>query len=247
MSLTTTFSMLKSTQGLETTIGYDFQSSFQELAERGEADVAIVSTEEGFSPLGASKNFFENDLGISYENEIKPLANWNLSDNEQITLIALISRRSGSLMRGIILVPGNNSRSYSPFVRSYYSRPYRDFYYNVTYEAIAYACQQWGARNLAISHLSGSGRFHEDIATCQAEALAHFCDTDQKAAPQSFLFCGCCISELHMHGIRRLNTESEFISHRLIRIEAETKGQAILLHLNWRDCVPTGMPTKSGI
>lgn len=49
-----------------------------------------------------------------------------------------------------------------------------------------------------------------------------------------------------MHGIRRLNTESEFTSHRLIRIEAETKGQTILLHLNWHDCVPTGMPSKSG-
>ncbi len=247
MSHTTSFSMLKSKQGHKTTIGYDFQSSFQELAERGEADVAIVSTEEGFSPLGASRNFFENDLGISYENEIKPLANWNLSENEQITLIALASRRPGSLLRGIILAPGNNTRSYSPFVRSYYSRPHRDFYYSVTYEAIAYACQQWGSRKLAISHLSGSGRFHEDIATCQAEALCHFCDNDQKAAPKSLLFCGCCISEMHMHGIRRLNTESEFTLHRSIRVKAETKGQAILLHLDWSNCVPTGLQEKSSI
>lgn len=233
MSQTTILAKLQSEHGKNITIGFDFRAIFQELAERGEADVAIVSTEEGFSPLGASRDFFENDLGISFKDEIKPLADWNRFDNERITLIALPSRRSESLLRGIILAPGENTRSYSPFVRSYDPRPNRDFYYNISYEAIAFACQEWHSRKLAISHLSGSGRYHEDIATCHAEAIAHFCDTELEFVPESFVFCGCCISENHLKGIRRLNSEGKLTAHRPIQTVTERKGQAIMLNLDF--------------
>lgn len=234
MCHTTPLAILQSMHGKNTSVGYDFQTHFQGLAERGEADVAIVSTEEGFSPLGMARDFFENDLGISYEDEIKPLANWNRFDNDRITLIALPSRRSESLLRGIILAPGGNTRSYSPFVRSYDPRPNRDFYYNISYEAIAYACHQWGARKLAISHLSSSGGYHQDIGTCHAEALAHFCDMEPEFAPESFVFCGCCISEAHLSGIQRLNSEGKLTVHRSIQVATEIKGRATMLHLDWR-------------
>lgn len=228
------FAALQSNHGHRTTIGYDFSAFFKELAERGEADVAIVSTEEGFSPLGVSRDFFERDLGISYENEIKPLANWNRSNNERVTLVALASRRPDSLLRGIILAPGSNTRSYEPFARSYDPRPNRDFYYNVSYEATAHACRTWGARKVAISHLSASGQYHEDIATCHAEALAHFCDGNPDTAPDSFIFCGCCITPEHLQGIRRLNTDGQSSKHHPIRVECVAKDGATLLHLDWR-------------
>ena len=233
MSQTSILAKLQSKHGNNTNLGFDFRALFQELAVRGEADVAIVSTEDGFSPLGGSRCFFENDLGISYDDEIKPLANWNRFDNEQITLIALPSRRPESLLRGIILAPGENTRSYTPFVRSYDPRPNRDFYYNISYEAIAFACQEWHSRKLAISHLSGSGRYHEDIATCHAEAIAHFCDTEPEFAPESFVFCGCCISEDHLKGIRRLNAEGKLTVHRHIQTVTERKGQVTMLHLDF--------------
>ena len=86
---------LQSNHGHRTAIGYDFHAFFKELAERGEADACIVSTEEGFSPLGASRDFFSRDLGISYEDEIKPLANWNRFENERITLVALCEPPTG--------------------------------------------------------------------------------------------------------------------------------------------------------
>ncbi len=230
----TPFVTLQANHGHRTALGYDFHAFFKELAERGEADVAIVSTEEGFSPLGASRDFFEHDLGISYEGEIKPLANWNCSDNERITLIALASRRPGGLLRGIVLAPGNNTRSYEPFARSYDPRPNRDFYYNVTYEALSFACGQWGARKIAISHLSGSGRYHQDIATCHAEALAHYCDAQPDSAPDSFVFCGCCISLEHLQGIRYLNSEGQQTKHCPIQVTTEIKDNATLIHLDWR-------------
>ncbi len=229
------FATLESALGHRITLGYDFRAFFKELAERGEVDVAIVSTEEGFTPLGKSRDFFERDLNISYENEIKPLANWNRFENERITLVAIASRRPGSLLRGLILAPGETSRCYEqlpPSSRCH--RPCRDFYYNVTYEALTIACGQWGARKIAISHLSGSGRFHEDIATCHAEALAHYGDANLESAPDSFVFCGCCITPEHLQGIRHLNGERQSSKHRPIQITTEAKVGATLLHLDWR-------------
>lgn len=223
---------LQSTFHNRTVIGYDFESFFQDLAVRGEADVAIVSTEEGFSPLGVSREFFEGDLGISYDDEIRPLARWNQDENEAVTLIALASRNPKSLLKGVILAPGQNCRSYQPFASRYSRKPHRDYYYNVSYEAICYACREWTARKIAISHLSSSGQFHQDIATCHAEALAHFCDSHPLSTPTNFTFCGCCIAVDQLDGVRRLNSECNS-SHRAISINSESRGGAVLLHLNW--------------
>jgi hypothetical protein len=231
---TTTFAALQSNHGHRTSLGYDFSALFGELAEEGKADAAIVSTEEGFSPLGASRTLFEHDLGISYENEIKPLANWNRFDNGRITLVALASRRPGGLLRGVILAPSETSLCYERLPASVRChRPCRDFYFNVTYEALAVACGQWGARKIAISHLSACGRYHEDIATCHAEALAHYCDANPESAPDSFVFCGCCITPDHLQGVRRLNAEGQHTTHHPIQVTTETKGSAALFHLAW--------------
>lgn len=223
---------LQSKHGHRTTLGYDFHACFRELAERGDADACIVSTEDGFSPLGTSRDFFSTDLGIPAD-EIKHLADWNRFENERVTLVALASRRRDSRLRGIILAPGETARCYAQFAVPLYSRPYRDFYYNVTYEAIAFACREWKARKLGISHLSASGHFHEDIATCQAEALAHFCDNNLDVCPESFAFCDCCINIEHLQGIQRLNEEGARTVHRPISISIEEDKQASLIHLSW--------------
>jgi hypothetical protein len=111
--------------------------------------------------------------------------------------------------------------------------PYRDFYYNVTYEAIAYASQNWGAHRIAISHLSGCGSFHEDIATCNAEALAHYCDAAEGAI-DSFIFLGDCDIDLeHLAGIHRLNAEARTGRHRPISTEVERRDGYDLVHLDW--------------
>lgn len=231
---------LQSKHGHQAVLGYDFHAYFKELAERGEADACIISTEEGFSPLGGSRDFLSRDLGIPYEEEIKRLANWNRFENERITLVALASRRSGSRLRGIILAPGETARCYEQLPGSARChRPCRDFYYNVSYEAFAYACRVWGARKLAISHLSGCGSYHEDIATCHAAALAHYCDDHPEAVPDSFAFCGCCIRVEHLDGIRRLNAEGNKTSHRSISVTVEGQGDAKLIHLSWQSDRPS--------
>jgi hypothetical protein len=156
---------LRSSAHTSTQVGYDFSTVYEGLVRRGEADVAIVSTEDGYSPA--------------------------------------------------------------------YGRPHRDFYYNITYEAIAYACLKWQCKKLAISHLCGSGKFHSSMAICHAEALGQFCDEHPSAAPESFVFCGCCIEPSDLSGIRILNVESGTTRHRPIKVETETRGSASLLHLEF--------------
>ena len=233
MNKTSTHSILQSKAEIATVIGFDFQSLFEDLALRGDTDVAIVSSEEGFSPLGRSRDFFERELGISYDDEIKPIARWNQYINEKITVIALANRNPKSSLLGVLLAPGENCRSYSSFASRYSRKPNRDYYYNISYESIYYACYVWGARKLSISHLSASGRFHEDMATCHVEALHHFCDRWPKLAPESFTFTGCCINQNHLSGIKKLNAEELIVGHRLINVETESVGSAVLLHLNW--------------
>lgn len=221
---------LDSRAGTRTLVAFD-GGSLEPLARQGKADAYIVATEDGFSPLGANLRFLSADLEVPIK-EIKRHADWNRFENPSVTLVAISSRRKGSCLRGVILAASETSECYKRFATPVYGRPFRDFYYNVTYEAIAYASEKWEARHLAISHLSGSGRFHEDIATCNAEALAHYCDAHTNAV-DSFLFVGCCILEEHLAGISRLNPEGKAAKHRSISTQVEDRGGHVLVHLDW--------------
>lgn len=205
-------------------------SDLQSLARARRVDAVIVSTEDGFSPLGRCRAFLSADLGIA-EDDIARLANWNRFDNPQVSLLALGSRRTSSLLKVVILAPSESSECYRAFAVPRYGRPYRDFYYNVTYEAIAHVCRGWGATRLAISHLSGTGTFHEDIATCNAEALAHYCDEDPTAQIEALVFFGCCINVSDLSGIARLNAEARSGRHRPIKTKVEQRDGCDVIHL----------------
>lgn len=209
-----------------------YSGEIKSIASDAKIDAYIVSTEDGFSPLGSNRRFISEDLGVS-EKEIKRLADWNRFNNSRVTLVAIPARRNGSYLRGVILAASESSECYERFAVPRYGRPYRDFYYNVAYEAIAYASQAWGTQRLAISHLSGCNCFHEDIATCNAEALAHYCDSSVNAI-ESFTFLGDCdISLEHLAGISRLNIEGKTGQHRPIFTETEHHEGHVLVHLDW--------------
>lgn len=224
--------------GEDTQIKFNFSVMFEELATRGEADLAIVSTEQGFSPLGASSDFFERDLKISYTAEIRSLADWNRSENDQVSLVVFPTKNTQGFLKGVILAPGENCQSYEPYRRQlkhnrYANFPDRSYYYNVSYEAIAFACKELGARRIAISHLSSSGAYHQDMATCHAEALIHFCREYPEIAPETFSFCGCCISPEHLNGIRTLIQSNQVTTHRNIKLYKTTQNSAFILNLDW--------------
>ncbi|MHB8523738.1 MAG: hypothetical protein ACYDH9_23700 [Limisphaerales bacterium] len=237
-----TLTMLSSKRGFRTRIGYDFTTPFSGLAESGEVDAFIVATEECYSPLGKALQFFAEHLGIP-EPEITSWANWNRFENERVTLVGLGTRRSTSRLRGVILAPGETCQCYVRFAKPLYGRPYRDFYYNVTYEAIALATKRWGARKLAVSHLSAKGRFCQGIAMCNAEALGHFWDEATEPVIDSFAFVGCCIDLGHLEGIQRLNTEGQTTKHRPIQVVKEERPDGVVLvHLNWAEPGGPGNP-----
>jgi hypothetical protein len=224
-----TLSKLQSRSGTCLPISFD-PGALQPLAKSGDVDAYIVASEDGFSPLGLNRKFLASDLGVD-EEMIGALARWNRFENERFTLVAIPSQRRDSQLRGVILAPSETSACYKR-LPTRGRPPHRSFYYNVSYESIAYICSQWGARRLAISHLSASGHFHEDIATCNAEALAHYFDANPNEI-QSFTFLGCCISERHLAGIARLNAEGGTGKHWPITFELEKHPNHSLIHLSW--------------
>ena len=124
--------VLESRQGGQASIAY-YSGEIKSLAPRAKIDAYIVSTEDGFSPLGSNRRFLSADLGVP-EKEIRHLADWNRFKNSRVTLVAIPSRRDGGYLRGVILAASESSECYERFAVPRYGRPYRDFYYNVAYE-----------------------------------------------------------------------------------------------------------------
>lgn len=222
---------LVSRQGARITIAYG-HGECKTFAPKGMIDAYVVSTETGFSPLGSNGRFLSSDLDIP-ESEIRRLADWNRFENPRVTLAMLPSRRKDSCLRGLILAPSQGSQCYKQFEARSFGRPYRDFYYNVTYEAIAYAAGSWGARRIAISSLERFDDFREDIAACNAEALAHYCDAFANAIETFIFLRDGVVSPEHLAGIRLLNSEGETGQHRPISTETEHHEGHVLVHLDW--------------
>lgn len=227
-----TLMTLESAQGLSTAIAYDLTTSVNELVLANKVDCYIVSTEDGFSPLGVAKGFIAKELGIDVA-DIGRLADWNRFENNEVSLVGLKSKTPTSSLRGVILAASETSQCYEQFAPAFHSKPYRDFYYNVAYESIAYAVHTLGARKLAMSHLSGRGHFHGDIATCVVEALAHFCAQVDNPPIESFLFVGCCINESHFSGIQRLDLQRITAKHRDIALSNSLKDGFDVVSLRW--------------
>jgi hypothetical protein len=229
-----TLAELRSINGTTTIVGYDFDSSFEELVETDQVDSYIVATEDGFAPLGHWKGFFSKALGVN-KNKIGMIADWNRFKNSDVSLIGLPNQGPDGKLRGVVLAASEASRCYEQFATPRYGNPYRDFYYNVAYESISYAVNTLGAKKLAMSHLSASHHFHEDIASCIAEALAHFCDEPNTPQIDSFLFVGCCIEKAHLSGIQRLNKEGTVTRHQDIQINKSEKDGFEVITLNWKE------------
>lgn len=235
--------IFESQHGQRTSIELEL-SSVKRMAENSQLDAYIVSTEEGFSPLGSNCSFLSHDLGIP-ETEIRNLARWNRFKNPRVSLIAMQSRRTESLLRGVVLAASGSSVCYEQYAIHRYGRPYRDFYYNVTYESIAHVCEQWGARRLGISHLSGVGAFHEDIAICNVEALAHYCNSTPLANVESLTFLDCGSSIEHFRGVSRLSLEGFPGHHRPTSTELLHREGFQLIHLDWESVTNKSLELQS--
>jgi hypothetical protein len=218
-------------------IGFD-PGNLEVLVHNGRVDTYIVAAEDGFSPLGRNMDFLSNDLGVP-RSELARLASWVRNECQSVALIAVPSRNPAGSLRGVILAASETSNSYAAFAEPMFGKPYRDFYYNVTYEAIAFAAKHWNASSIAISHLSASGRFDADIAKCNAEALTHFC-RDIPSAVEFFVFLGCCIEAGHLDGIPELVASSLGEAHRPLVIQVVPEADHVLIYLDLPPAVQPG-------
>lgn len=223
--------MLSSAGGRTLHVRHAPAADLRTLVDECHVDVVIMASEYGFSPLGTASEYLSEALDVPVE-EIKRLADWNRFNNEQVTLVAIRSRREGSSLKGLILAPAETSRCYGAFATPLYGRPHRDFYYNVTHEAVAYPATRWSAQKVGITHLSASGRFHPDIATCNAEAAAHVGGGSERSI-ESLVYCGCCISGEALQSIQRLVQPLANQVHRPITTSIERVAQIELIHLCW--------------
>ena len=174
------------------------RKSLPELVDQGRIDALLIEPEDGFSQLGMSRSYLSEVLGLEernlarwvldgmnpdFEQNISSLADWSRYTDPDVTLLGIPSLHKSSLLKGLVLVPYEGSLSYKQFAQPRYNKPYRDFFYNVTYEAMYYAYAVLGARKLAISHLSSSKYAREgyrmDITRSQIDAIVHFCNQYQ--------------------------------------------------------------------
>lgn len=172
-----------------TLIGYAGSGDLKSLIASGHVDTLLTSTEGGLSP-------FPHVL-ISSELKIpkRELYRWaeQVSTSPTVNLIALPSRRSGSLLKGVLLMPYGTAACYEALVvPEHRGLPYHDFYYNISFEAISLSAKYWGARRIATTHLSGCGQpFHPDIPLTQCEAILHALHQPETIALNHFCFLGC--------------------------------------------------------
>jgi hypothetical protein len=214
--------------GYDVVVNHPVGLRVETLIKMSLVDALIVDSEDGFSQLGQMRDFVSADLGIQrrdlvryvlagfpneLERNISSLADWNRAREEAVTLVAIPSERSGSCLRGLILSPYDGSEVYKKFSYPGY-RAHRDFMYSVTYEAISYAYNRWGARRIAVTHLARS-KYDRDVTTCQVEAMVHFASTHPNI--ESFTFLDDFRGNFPIEIVEEFNCLTDCGSHRPLK------------------------------
>jgi hypothetical protein len=224
------FATLSNKKGPDVGINYDFKSTFNQLVTSKQVDSFIFSTQLGFSPLGIAMS---NLTSMKFPGNTQQIADWNRFENNKTSLVGIENQQLESNLKGILLAPCENSICYiKKHDRDYIEVPNKNFYYNVTFESIKYLVENFNARNIAITHLSSSGNYHDFIAMCTLEALGHFNDLFPNKI-DTFHFVGCCIEERHLRHTGRLSSENGITTHRDIKTRKEEMFGFDLLTLDY--------------
>jgi hypothetical protein len=187
--------VLKNRFGESIRISHFYEGSFEEEVSAGRVDVLLIEPEDGFSLLGGMREYLSTKLALErrnlakwilegmkadFEINISSLADWARFTDPDVTLIGIPSRNLASSFKGLILIPYEGSLCYKRFAQPKFGKPYRDFFYNVTWEGMYFAYSVLGARKFAISHLSCTKYLREgfrmDITRSQIDAIVHFCE-----------------------------------------------------------------------
>ena len=231
-------------------ITHDYQRQLQDLVIDGRVDSLLIEPEDGFSALGGTRDYLSDELGLKqrnlakwvidgmtpdFEPNISSLADWARFTDPDVTLVGIPSQKQNSRLKGLVLMPYEGSRSYMQFSQPRYNKPYRDFFYNVTYEAMLYAYISLGARNLAISHLSCTKYLLEgyrmDITRSQIDAIIHFCNQYQGLREITFWDDGK--GNYPIEALTYMNPEEFLGKHRDIDRTHERRMGVEFISLSW--------------
>ena len=149
-------------------------------------------------------------------------------------MVAIPSEREGSHIKGLILSPYDGSICYKRFSTPHYWRTYRDFMYNVTYEAISHAYMKWGAKRIGITHFSRSkykGEYRYDVTRCQIEAIGHFCN--EHIGMESFTFVDDHKGNEPLVLVKEFNEQPETGMHRAISTKSIEFWGLDFIDLEW--------------
>jgi hypothetical protein len=230
-------------------IAHFVEDNIQKLIELHEIDVLLIEPEDGFSQLGNARTFLTHELGLKdrnlvqwtlngmkpdFEPSISSLTDWARHTDPDVNLIAIPSNLTSSKLKGLILVPYADSLCYKQFAQGEFAKPYRDFFYNVTYEALFYALHIWKAKRPAIAHLSREkyrGVYKQDITTCQVEASIHICN--EFKGFEKITFWDCTVGNDLEACINYLEKNQQIKQHRKIKIDIQKHGKIDFVGLNW--------------
>ncbi len=227
-----------------------YKQSLEDLITGGRVDSLLIEPEDGFSLLGTARDYLSNELGLkernlakwvidgmprNFEATVSSLADWARYTDPDVTLVCIPSQKPGGQLKGLVLVPYEGSRSYKQFAQPKYSKPYRDFFYNVTYEAMYYAYITLGARKFAISHLSCTKYSREgyrmDITRSQIDAIVHFCN--QYQGVKEITFWDDTEGNFPIEALTYMNPEEFLGEHRDINRACERRMGLDFISLSW--------------
>ena len=195
--------VLEARLGPRTTLFVD-NGDLEPSIRSGWVDAYIAPVWDRLSPLRANRDFLARAIGIP-EDELDQLVRRNCVKSNGVTLVGVPSRNPASRLRGMVLCPSASSDCYRRFAKPFVAKPFRDFYYRVAYEAIAYAVEGLGAHRLA---LAPSIEFDEDIAASSAEALVSYCETNLGAV-ESFTFLDAGPANSLRKALKKLDAAEE--------------------------------------
>lgn len=214
------------------TIYYDKDKLMQEIIESELADSLVFSNELGFSPLGNNIEKISEYLSIPI-GEIAKLTNENRDHNLFPNLLGIKNRSSEHNLKGVVVASSENSLAYSRYANPQYGKPYRDFYYILTYESLLYADSILNARRIGLTHLTICDNYSVEVALSQIDAIRNYFNKYPNTNLERILFWGCCHEEYCFNKIHWLDDDDN-PTHREINKTFSKLGEVDLISIQLR-------------
>jgi hypothetical protein len=147
-----------------------FYNTNPEFINSLKPDGLIIEGWPGFNDLGAHIKILEKAIGN--KKNISKLCSIK-SESESVTITLLKCINPDNNIKGIVLVPTEHYKCYEQFATPFYGKPYKNFYYNVMYEAIN-LLSLVNSKNIAIANITGANPRSADIDHCVSSAIYNY-------------------------------------------------------------------------